>query len=115
MMSVSRLRHIPGSAWTTSGTPRTRPRIPLPELENLDTDCAARSRSRVTHAAIESDDANSYLPFQGHRALREAAAAHVGRIAGAGYDPEAECVSVAGGLNGIFNVLLATVSPVRRS
>ena len=32
-------------------------------------------------------------------------------LAGRRYDPGAQCVSVAGGLNGILNVLLATVEP----
>jgi aspartate/methionine/tyrosine aminotransferase len=36
----------------------------------------------ATHAAIDRDDANSYLPFQGHLALREAACAHVAAITG---------------------------------
>ena len=62
-------------------------------------------------AAIDRDDANSYLPFQGHLALREAACAHVAAITGRSYDPGTQCVSVAGGLNGILNVLLATVEP----
>jgi aspartate/methionine/tyrosine aminotransferase len=61
--------------------------------------------------AIDDDTANSYLPFQGHRVLLAAAAAHVGRTAGRHYDPGTECVSVAGGLNGILNPLLATVEP----
>jgi aspartate/methionine/tyrosine aminotransferase len=43
--------------------------------------------------------------------LREAAAAHVGRLAGVSYDGRTQCVSVAGGLNGITNTLLATVEP----
>ncbi|MGH7910228.1 MAG: pyridoxal phosphate-dependent aminotransferase, partial [Candidatus Dormibacteraceae bacterium] len=45
----------------------------------------------------------------GRRSLREAAAAHVGRLAGRDYEPDTECVSVAGGLNGVLNALLATV------
>jgi aspartate/methionine/tyrosine aminotransferase len=65
----------------------------------------------ATRAAIDDDAANSYLPFQGHRSLLAAAAAHVGRIAGRRYDPDTECASVAGGLNGILNTLLATVEP----
>ena len=60
---------------------------------------------------MDQDAANSYLPFQGHWALREAAAAHVSAITGVGYDPARQCVSVAGGLNGILNALLATVEP----
>jgi aspartate/methionine/tyrosine aminotransferase len=112
---VSRLRHIPGigvdrvgDAADASGDPR------FLRLENLDTDLPPPAIAReVTHAAVERDDANSYLPFQGHRALREAAAEHVGAATGGRYDPDTECVSVAGGLNGILNVLLATVEPGR--
>ena len=110
-MSVSRLRHIPGigvneigDAADATGNPR------FLRLENLDTDVPPPAVAReVTHAAVEADEANSYLPFQGHRALREAAAAHVAAMSGQPCDPGTECVSVAGGLNGILNVLLATV------
>ena len=66
----------------------------------------------VTRAAIDADAANSYLPFEGQRAL----------LAGGGRarqrderavatTPPRQCVSVAGGLNGILNMLLATVEP----
>ena len=112
-MPVSRLRHIPGigvdeigDAADAAGNPE------LLRLENLDTDVPPPAVAReVTHAAVEEDRANSYLPFQGHRALREAAAEHVSALAGHRYDPGTQCVSVAGGLNGILNVLLATVEP----
>jgi aspartate/methionine/tyrosine aminotransferase len=112
-VTVSRLRGIPGigvdvigDAADAAGDPR------LLRLENLDTDIRPpRVALEVTRAAVDDDAANSYLPFQGHRSLLAAAAAHVGRIAGRAYDPAAECVSVAGGLNGILNTLLATVEP----
>lgn len=112
-MTVGRLRHIPGigvdkvgDAADAVGDPR------FLRLENLDTDIPPPAIARrVTRADVERDDANSYLPFQGHLALREAAAAHVSAVTGHQYDPRAECVSVAGGLNGILNVLLATVEP----
>jgi len=79
-MPVSRLKHIPGigvdkvgDAADASGDPR------FLRLENLDTDVPPPVIAlQVTHDAVEQDDANSYLPFQGHLALREAAAAHVG-------------------------------------
>ena len=114
-MPVSRLTHIPGigvdevgDAADATGNPN------LLRLENLDTDVPPPAVARdVTHAAVEDDDANSYLPFQGHRALREAAAGHVGAMTGTEYDPGTQCVGVAGGLNGILNVLLATVEPGR--
>ena len=112
-MPVSRLRHIPGigvdkvgDAADAAGDPR------FLRLENLDTDLPPPAIARqVTHAEVDRDDANSYLPFQGHRSLREAAAAHVSAITGNRYHPGSQCVSVAGGLNGILNVLLATVEP----
>ncbi len=112
-MPVSRLRHIPGIGVDEVGDAADAAGNPdLLRLENLDTDVPPPAVAReVTHAAVESDDANSYLPFQGHRALREAAAGHVSALTGHRYDPGTECVSVAGGLNGILNVLLATVEP----
>ncbi|PZS30980.1 MAG: aspartate aminotransferase [Pseudonocardiales bacterium] len=112
-MSVSRLRHIPGIGVDKVGDAADAAADPsFLRLENLDTDLRPpRVALEITRAAIDEDAANSYLPFQGHRALREAAAAHVGAITGASYDPGTDCVSVAGGLNGILNVLLATVEP----
>ena len=112
-MTVSRLRGIPGigvdqvgDAADATGDPR------FLRLENLDTDLAPPAiGQRLTHEAVEEDSANSYLPFQGHWSLRNAAAGHVGRIAGRTYDPRTQCVGVAGGLNGITNTLLATVEP----
>ena len=81
-------------------------------LENLDTDLRPPEVAlEATRAAIDRDDANSYLPFQGHLALREAACVRVAAATGRSYDPGTQCVSVAGGLNGILNVLLATVEP----
>jgi aspartate/methionine/tyrosine aminotransferase len=112
-MTVSRLRGIPGIGVDAIGDAADAAADPeFLRLENLDTDIRPpRVALEVTRAAVDDDAANSYLPFQGHRALLEAAAAHVGRIAGRPYDPVTDCVSVAGGLNGILNVLLATVEP----
>jgi len=112
-MTVSRLRGIPGIGVDVIGDAADAAGDPdILRLENLDTDLRPpRVALEVTRAAVDDDAANSYLPFQGHRALREAAAAHVGRLAGRRYDPGSECVVVAGGLNGILNALLATVEP----
>jgi aspartate/methionine/tyrosine aminotransferase len=112
-MTVSRLRDIPGIGVDVIGDAADAADDPeLLRLENLDTDIRPPAVAlTVTRAAVDDDAANSYLPFDGHRRLREAAAAHVGRIAGRAYDPATECVGVAGGLNGILNVLLATVEP----
>ena len=112
-MPVSRLRHIPGIGVDKVGDAADAAADPrFLRLENLDTDLPPPAVARaVTRAAVDQDAANSYLPFQGHWSLREAAAGHVGAAAGVRYDPASECVSVAGGLNGILNVLLATVEP----
>jgi aspartate/methionine/tyrosine aminotransferase len=112
-MTVARLRDIPGIGVDVIGDAADAAADPdILRLENLDTDLRPpRVAVELTRSAVDDDAANSYLPFQGHRALREAASAHVGRLAGRRYDPAGECVIVAGGLNGILNALLATVEP----
>jgi aspartate/methionine/tyrosine aminotransferase len=110
---VSRLRDIPGIGVDQVGDAADAASDPdLLRMENLDTDLPPPAVAvEATRRAIEDDRANSYLPFQGHWPLREAVAAHVGRIAGVRYDPRSQCLGVAGGLNGITNTLLATVEP----
>lgn len=112
-MTVTRLRGIPGIGVDAVGDAADAVGDPeFLRLENLDTDLRPPAAAvAATRAAIDDDAANSYLPFHGHRSLRAAAAAHVGRVCGRAYDPDTECVSVAGGLNGILNTLLATVEP----
>ena len=112
-MTVSRLRDIPGIGVDQVGDAADAADDPrFLRLENLDTDLHPPAIGRkLTQQAVDEDAANSYLPFQGHWSLRNAAAAHVGRIAGQTYDARTQCVSVAGGLNGITNTLLATVEP----
>jgi aspartate/methionine/tyrosine aminotransferase len=112
-MTVSRLVDIPGIGVDAVGDAADAAADPeFLRLENLDTDLRPPAVAiAATRAAIDDDAANSYLPFQGHRSLRAAAAGHVGRMAGRVYDADRECVGVAGGLNGILNTLLATVEP----
>jgi aspartate/methionine/tyrosine aminotransferase len=112
-MTVTRLHDIPGIGVDVIGDAADAEADPeFLRLENLDTDIRPPAVAlAATRAAVDDDAANSYLPFHGHRSLRRAAADHVGRIAGRAYDPATGCVSVAGGLNGIFNTLLATVEP----
>ena len=112
-MAVSRLLDIPGIGVDHMGDAADAAADPdILRLENLDTDLRPpRVAIEATHRAIDEDSANSYLPFRGHWSLRDAAAAHVSRISGQTYDAATECVSVAGGLNGITNALLATVEP----
>jgi aspartate/methionine/tyrosine aminotransferase len=112
-MTVSRLRDVPGIGVDKVGDAADAEADPrFLRLENLDTDLRPpRIALEVTRDAIGQDEANSYLPFQGHRTLRAAAAAHVCALTGNSYDPDTQCVIVAGGLNGILNALLATVEP----
>jgi len=112
-MAVSRLRHIPGIGVNVVGDRADALSDPaMLRLENLDTDLRPPGAAlEATRRALDSDAANSYLPFEGHRELRQAAAAHVTRLSGRSYDPDRECVGVAGGLNGVLNTLLAVTEP----
>lgn len=112
-MSVSRLEHITKIGVEQMGelADSLRDRDIL-RLENLDTDIPPpASAIRYTREAAGRDDANSYLPFLGLDSVRAAAAALVGRQSGRDYDWKTECVISAGGLSGIFNVLLAVLEP----
>lgn len=81
-------------------------------LENLDTDIPpAAAAIEATRDAVGRDDANSYLPFTGQAALKEAVAAHVARRGGPAYDPEAEVVITQGEGDNLLNALLAVTDP----
>jgi aspartate/methionine/tyrosine aminotransferase len=114
-MSVSRLQHISEIGVNHVGDRADAVNDPeMLRLENMDTDLAPPAVAvELTRRALNDDAANSYLPFEGRHELRQAAAAHVSRISGIYYDPTHECVSVAGGLNGVLNTLLAVVEPGR--
>ncbi len=112
-MTVSRLAHIPGIGVNVMGDRADAVADPtMLRMENLDTDLRPPAVAlEHTRRAVEDDEANSYLPFEGHLDLRTAAAGLVSRLSGREYDPARECVSVAGGLNGILNALLAITEP----
>lgn len=112
-MSVERLRHVTPIGVEQMGDLADSLADPdVLRLENLDTDIPLPPQAvEATRAAIVDDDANSYLPFLGQNALREAAARHVSATASVDYDWRTDCVVSAGGLSGIFNVLLATLEP----
>ena len=112
-MTVSRLAHIPGIGVNVMGDQADAAADPtMLRMENLDTDLRPPAVAlEHTRRAVEDDEANSYLPFEGHLDLRTAAAGLVSRLSGREYDPARECVSVAGGLNGILNALLAITEP----
>jgi aspartate/methionine/tyrosine aminotransferase len=112
-MSVSRLDHITPIGVEQMGDLADSLRDPaVLRLENLDTDLRPPpSALACTRESIDRDDANSYLPFFGLDALRQAAARLVGERCGQHYDWKTECVISAGGLSGILNALLATLEP----
>ncbi len=81
-------------------------------LENLDT-CLRPPPAAIaaTRAALDDDDANSYLPFTGKRSLRQVIAEQVGTRAGHAYDPDRNVVVTAGGTQALFSALLAVTDP----
>lgn len=112
-MTVSRLRNIPGIGVDRMGdaADATHNRNIL-RLENLDTDLRPPAKAiRRTHEAVDDDDANSYLPFTGQTALRQAVVARMKQSTGFDYDASSECIVSAGGLAGILNVLLSILEP----
>src|SRR5882672_2912246 len=112
-MTVSRLRHITQIGVEQMGDLADSLNDPdILRLENLDTDLRPPpSALEFTKRAVDDDKANSYLPFFGLDALRQAAASLVGRQSGQHYDWRTECLVSAGGLSGILSVLLATLEP----
>lgn len=112
-MQVSRLKDIPGIGVDRMGDRADGLADPaMLRLENLDTDIPPPAEAiAATRAAIDRDDANSYLPFQGIAPLRQAVAARMEAETGHAYDPDTQCVITAGGLSGILNALLAMVEP----
>lgn len=80
------------------------------KLHHFETDLAPPEEAlRVTRERLGGHEANSYLPTRGTAELRDAIAAHLRRRLGVAYDPEHEIVVTAGGLEGVFDVLLTTV------
>ncbi|HWM88746.1 MAG TPA: pyridoxal phosphate-dependent aminotransferase [Kofleriaceae bacterium] len=81
-------------------------------LENLDTDLRPPAAAiEATRAAVDDDDANSYLPFTGKRSLREVIAGRVGAAAAQTYDADRNVVVTCGGTQAIYSALLAATEP----
>ena len=79
-------------------------------MENLDTDVAPPpSAVAATKNAVGSLAANSWLPFTGMPALRQAVSAQLLRQSGQLYDPQTQVVITGGALAGMLSALLATV------
>ncbi len=108
-MSVERLRQIAGfSIDKVAAAAGHDPEVL--RLENYDTDLRPPAVAiEATRRALESDEYNSYLPFQGREDLRIAVASHLRKLSGRTFDPQQEVIICAGGTEGMLDVLLATV------
>ncbi len=110
---AKRLEHVPPIGVDAMGARADAAANPnILRLENLDTDLRPPPVAlAATHAAIDDDDANSYLPFLGQAALRRAVADRLLASTGRPYDPEQEVIVTAGGLNGCMVTLNAHLNP----
>lgn len=113
LSKVSRLAQVPGIGVDRMGNAADTAQDPeILRLENLDTDIAPPAIAlETTRMGIGADANNSYLPFLGQDALREAAARRVTRVSGVAYDWRSQCIITAGGMSGILNCLLAMLEP----
>jgi N-succinyldiaminopimelate aminotransferase len=84
----TRLNHVAGFNIDTVAAPAGDDPDVL-RLENLDTDLLPPAAAlEATRAAVGLDSANSYLPFTGQLAAKEAVASYVAGRTGVAYDPE---------------------------
>jgi N-succinyldiaminopimelate aminotransferase len=90
---------------------QANPDWPVLRMENLDTDLPLPPEAvRETVAGLEQPESNSWLPFTGDHDLRAAIADFTDERTGHRYDPATEIVITVGGMEGLLNALLATVS-----
>jgi aspartate/methionine/tyrosine aminotransferase len=81
-------------------------------LENLDTDLRpAESAVRATQDAVDRDEANSWLPFTGRRALKEAVAAQFANRSGIEVDPERQVTITCGEGDAMVDALFVATDP----
>lgn len=109
-MSVERLANIPGfSIDRVAAAAGDDPEVL--RLENLDTDLPPPSAAlTATREAVGRDRDNSYLPFTGQVALREAIARRLNRSADLGFDASNVLVT-CGGTEGMLDALFAVTDP----
>jgi aspartate/methionine/tyrosine aminotransferase len=87
-------------------------RWPVLRMENLDTDLPLPPEAiPATVDALSTPKANSWLPFTGDHDLRRAIADFTAARTGHAYDPEAEIVITAGGMEAALDAVLAFVGP----
>ena len=92
--------------------PRPRADWPVLRMENLDTDLPLPPEAvSVTRESLGIPVTNSWLPFTGDLDLRAAVSDFVAQRTGHRYDPEREILITSGGMEGLLDVLLATIDP----
>lgn len=97
---------------TARAADATRTDRPVLRMENLDTDLPLPPEAiPETVRGLEEPRANSWLPFTGDLDLRAAISDFLAERTGERYDPEREIVITSGGMEGILDVILATVDP----
>src|SRR3954453_1924746 len=81
-------------------------------MENLDTDIAPPAVAiEATRAAVGTDDANSWLPFNGRADLKEAVVEYLARRGAPAYDPLREVVITCGEGEAMLDALLCLTDP----
>lgn len=81
-------------------------------LENLDTDLLPPLAAiEATRAAVGLDSANSYLPFTGQLAAKEAVASYVAGRTGVAYDPATEVILTSSDGDCLLDAVLALTDP----
>jgi aspartate/methionine/tyrosine aminotransferase len=110
-MSVARLKDIPGfSIDRVAAAAGNDPDVL--RLENLDTDIRPPAAAvAATKAAIDEDEANSWLPFTGRDDLKDAIAAFIERRGGPHYDGRREIVVTPGEGVAMLDALYAVTDP----
>jgi aspartate/methionine/tyrosine aminotransferase len=110
-MSVARLKDIPGfSIDRVAAAAGSDPDVL--RLENLDTDIRPPPAAvAATKAAIDEDEANSWLPFTGRDDLKDAIAAFIERRGGPSYDGRREIVVTPGEGVAMLDALYAVTDP----
>src|SRR5215472_11238636 len=110
MMLSQRLQDIPGfSIDRVAAAAGNDPEVL--RMENLDTDLKPpRAAIEATREALDSKEANSYLPFTGRLELRSAIADRLRRQTKYLYGPE-HVVITCGGTEATLDVLLALTDP----
>jgi aspartate/methionine/tyrosine aminotransferase len=81
-------------------------------LENLDTDLRPPDDAiAATKAAVDTQEANSWLPFTGKLALKEAVAAQFTARSGVGVDPESQVTITCGEGDAMLDAIFVTTDP----